>query len=330
MKISNETKVGLLTILALALLIMGFNFLKGKDIFNRTTKLYAVFDKLGPLEKANLVKINGVSIGSVYDIEPTDKDVSKVTVTISLSRDVNIPDNSVAYISPGLVGSSTVIIEKGTSTTFLKDGGQLKTRVDNGLFGDISSEVSPTLVKIRSSLDSLNRVFTNINTLFDQSAKGNLQQTIANLNAASGSLNRMLDLQSGALAATLNNTNAITENIKKNNDSISAIVSNTKQFTQKLSQLELQRMMDTLQGAITQFKSTVNKLSSNDGTLGALINDRQLYNKLRDVSLSAEILLDDLRAHPKRYVNFSVFGKKDKGGALTSPALKDTVPSGKR
>jgi phospholipid/cholesterol/gamma-HCH transport system substrate-binding protein len=107
-------------------------------------------------------------------------------------------------------------------------------------------------------------------------------------------------------------------------------VSNTKQFTQKLSQLELQRMMDTLQGAITQFKSTVNKLSSNDGTLGALINDRQLYNKLRDVSLSAEILLDDLRAHPKRYVNFSVFGKKDKGGALTSPALKDTVPSGKR
>ncbi len=122
----------------------------------------------------------------------------------------------------------------------------------------------------------------------------------------------MLDLQSGALAATLNNTNAITENIKKNNDSISAIVSNTKQFTQKLSQLELQRMMDTLQGAITQFKSTVNKLSSNDGTLGALINDRQLYNKLRDVSLSAEILLDDLRAHPKRYVNFSVFGKKTK------------------
>jgi phospholipid/cholesterol/gamma-HCH transport system substrate-binding protein len=330
MKISNETKVGLLTVLALAMLIMGFNFLKGKDLFNRTTKIYAVFDKLGPLEKANLVKINGVSIGSVYDIEPTDKDVSSVKVTISLSRDVNIPENSVAYISPGLVGSSTVIIEKGNSTTFLKNGGRLNTRQDNGLFGDISSEVSPTLVKIRSSLDSLNRVFTNINTLFDAGAKSNLQQTIANLNMASGSLNRMLDLQSGALAATLNNTNSITENIKKNNDSITAIVSNTRQFTQKLSQIELQRMMDTLQGAITQFKSTVGKISSNEGTLGALINDKQLYNKLRDAALSAEILLDDLRAHPKRYVNISVFGKKDKGGALTSPALKDTVPSGKR
>ncbi len=171
MKISNETKVGLLTILALALLIMGFNFLKGKISSTAPLKLYAVFDKLGPLEKANLVKINGVSIGTVYDIEPTDKDVSKVTVTISLSRDVNIPDNSVAYISPGSRRLSTVIIEKGTSTRYLKDGGQLKTRVDNGLFGDISSEVSPTLVKIRSSLDSLNRVFTNINTLFDQSAR---------------------------------------------------------------------------------------------------------------------------------------------------------------
>lgn len=327
MKISNETKVGLLTIVALAMLILGFNFLKGKDLFNRSKKIYAIFDKLGPLEKSNLVKINGVSIGSVYDIEPTDKDISSVKVTISLTKDVNIPDNSVAYISPGLVGSSTVIIEKGNSASFIKNGGELKTRIDNGLFGDISSEVSPTLVKIRNSLDSLNKVFGNINKLFDESAKNNLQQTIANLNIASSSLNRLIDPQNSALAASLNNASAITGNLKKNNDSITMIVSNTKQFTQKLSQLDLKSTLDTLQSAITEFKATVNKLSSNEGTLGALINDKQLYNKLAGAALSAEILLDDLRTHPKRYVNFSIFGKKDKGGPLTSPALKDTVPS---
>lgn len=325
MKINNETKVGLMTIVALALLIWGFNFLKGKDIFNRSTKIYAIFEKLGPLEKSNLVKVNGVSIGAVYDIEPTDKDISSVKVTISLTRDVNIPVNSIAYISPGLVGSSTVIIEKGDSTIFLKDGDQLQTRQDNGIFGDISSEISPTLVKIRSSLDSLNLVFTNINRLFDESAKNNLQQTIANFNMASNSLNKLVDPQHSALAKTLNNANSITGNLAKNNDSISFIISNTKRFTEKLSNLELQQTIDTLESAISKLNTAIGKMTSKDGSLGALINDRELYDNLRNAALSAEILLDDLKTHPKRYVNFSIFGKKDKGGALSSPAAKDTV-----
>ncbi|MEO5562449.1 MAG: MlaD family protein, partial [Chitinophagaceae bacterium] len=205
MKINNETKVGLLSIIALALLLLGFNFLKGKDLFNSTTKIHAIFDKLGPLEKANLVKINGVSIGTVYDIQPTDKDISSVKVTIAMTRDVNIPSNSVAYISPGLVGSSTIIVEKGDAKTFLKNGDILNTRFDNGIFGDLSSQVGPTLVKIRSSLDSLNAVFTNINKLFDAGAKANLQQTIANLSMASNSLNKLLDVQHGPLATTLTN-----------------------------------------------------------------------------------------------------------------------------
>lgn len=326
MKISNETKVGLLTIAALAMLILGFNFLKGKDIFNNKDKVYAIFEKLGPLEKSNLVKVNGVSIGTVYDIEPTDRNISSVKVTISLTRDVNIPSNSVAYISPGLVGSSTIVIEKGNAATFLKSGDILQTRQDNGLFGDISSEIQPTLVKLRSSMDSLNVVFGNINRLFDAGAKTNLQQTIANLNSASGSLSKMLDSRSGPLAASLNNVNAITDNLKKNNDSISAILSNTRKFTGNLSQLNLQRTMDTLESAVTGLKAIVTRIGSKDGTLGALINDRVLYNKLTDAVLSAEILLDDLRTHPKRYVNFSVFGRKDKGGALSSPAAKDSVP----
>jgi phospholipid/cholesterol/gamma-HCH transport system substrate-binding protein len=128
------------------------------------------------------------------------------------------------------------------------------------------------------------------------------------------------------LAKTLSNVSSVTVNLKNNNDSINEIISNTKRFTKNLSQLEIQQTMDTLQAAISQMKGAVNKISSNEGTLGALINDKTLYNKLNDAILSAEILMDDLRVHPKRYVNFSIFGKKDKGGALTSPAIKDTVP----
>ena len=327
MKINNETKVGLLTIVAIALLVAGFNFLKGKDVFNNTKKIYAVFDKVGSLTKANEVKINGLTIGTVYELEEVDKNVSGIKVTISMTRNVNIPTNSVAYITAPLggLGSATIVVEKGDATSYLKDGDRLETRVDEGLFGGLTAEVAPTLSKVRNSLDSLNRVFGNVNRLFDTDAKKNLQQTIANLNLATNSLNRMLDVN-GPLAKSLNNVDAITGNLKTNNDSITAILSNTRRFTNNLAELNIQQTMDTLQVAISTFKNAMDKLSSNDGTLGALINDRQLYDKLNDAVLSAEILMDDLRTHPKRYVNISVFGKKDKGGALTSPAIKDTVP----
>jgi phospholipid/cholesterol/gamma-HCH transport system substrate-binding protein len=328
MKINKETKVGILTLVALGLLIAGFNFLKGRDVFNRTKKIYAVFDKLGALAKSNEVKINGLTIGSVYDMEETDKNVSGIKVTISLSRDINIPSNSVAYISAPIagLGSSTILIEKGDATTYLKDGDIINTRIDEGLLGGLTSEVAPTLAKIRNALDSLNRVFGNINKLFDSDTKGNLQSTIANLNTATRSLSQLMDSKNGPVAQTLDNVNSITGNFRKNNDSITAIINNTKRFTDQLSAMDLKQTMDTLQSAIVTLKSTIGKIASNEGSLGALINDRQLYDKLNDVLLSSEILLDDLRTHPKRYVNFSIFGKKDKGGALTSPSQKDTIP----
>ena len=326
-KINKEVKVGLLTLATLVILIVGFNFLKGKDLFNKDVRVYAVFAQLGSLTKSNEVKINGLPIGTVYDLQPMDKNVSGIKVIITLKMDINIPTNSIAYIKDpfGGLGSANVVIEPGNATTYLGDGDQVATRQDQGLLGGLSAEVSPTLSKIRNSLDSLNRVFGNINTLFDTDAKSNLQQTIANLNQATAALNGML-ASNGALAGTLTNVNAITGNLNKNNDSITAILGNTKKFTNQLANLDLRQTMDTLQSAVSSLKSSMEKISSNEGTLGALINDRSLYNKLNSTVLSAEILMDDLRAHPKRYVNLSIFGKKDRGGALTSPSIKDTIP----
>ena len=187
------------------------------------------------------------------------------------------------------------------------------------------SQAGSTLANVRVSLDSLKIVFSNLNKVLDGNTKGNIQQAIANLNSATNSLNKLLDPEKSMLSASLRNVNAITENLKKNNDSITATISNAKQFSEKLSKLNLQHTLDTLESAVSQLKATIAKLSSNEGTLGALIHDKTLYNKLNDVVLSAEILMDDVRTHPKRYLNFLVFGKKDKGGALTSPSKKDTT-----
>ncbi len=330
MKISNETKVGVLTISALTILILGFNFLKGKDVFKKSKKIYAVFGNLGTLEKSNEVKVNGLPIGAVYDKQEKDKNVSAIVVTISLTRDINIPINSVAYIGSSLVGASYIVIEMGDSKTYMKLGDTLQTREETGIMSQVSAQINPTLTKVRSALDSLTQTLTGVNGLLNSEAKGNVQQTLANLNRASSSLTGLLDNQTGALSKTLNNTTEITNELKKNTGDISATIKNAKLTSEKLAALQLQPTVDSLNAMIAQLKSAVAKISSKDGTLGALINDRTIYNKLNDAILSAEILMDDLRLNPKRYVNLSIFGRKDKNGPITSPAIKDSVPSGNK
>ncbi|HET9429607.1 MAG TPA: MlaD family protein [Chitinophagaceae bacterium] len=326
MKINNETKVGLMTAAALALLIIGFNFLKGRDIFNRANKIYMIFYDLGALSRSNEVKINGYVIGKVYDLKAKDRNLNGFVVTINLTEDVNIPKNSTAFISSPVLGTTFINIKKGTSTDYLEEGDTLQTGKDGSILDDVKSQLNPTLSSVRESLDSLKMLVSNVNKVFSDESRAHLQQTLANLEVSTRSLSRMMDTENGALAQSLNNVNAITGNLKNNNDSINATISNAKRASEKLAKLELQPVIDSLSATISHLKSVVGKIDSKEGSLGALINDRQLYNKLNDAILSAEILMDDLRANPKRYVNLSVFGKKDKDGPLTSPAKKDTLP----
>lgn len=326
MKISNELKVGLLALASIVGLILGFRFLKGKDVFNRTPKIYAIFKSVGGLEKSNFVKINGLSVGSVYAMEPLDANLSAIKVTLSISEDVNIPANSVAYISGSLLGASNIIIEKGNATTFLKNGDKISTRLEEGLLGDISSEAKPLMGKVRNVADSLNLLLSGLNKTLDASTQRDLQLTIANLKYTVASLNAMLAAATQPLTSSLNNINSLTGNLKDQNKEITGILSNANTFTNDLAQLRLERTLDSLNATISELRAAVAKISNPNGSIGAMINDRQLYNKLNDVMLSAEILLDDVRVHPKRYVNISVFGKKNKPGELTAPAIKDSIP----
>ncbi len=325
MKISNEVKVGLLSIIAISLAVFGFNYLKGKDIFNNPKKIYAVFSDLGSLDKSNAVKINGLSIGNVFNFKEKDKNVSAIIVEIHLTRDINIPINSVAYISTGLLGGSNITIEKGDANEYLKDGDTIETREDLGIFGNVQSQIAPALNSVKTTLDTLKLVLSNVNKIFDAQTKGNLQDIISNLQQASLSMKTILNDENGPLVSSLNNFSSISANLKKNNDSITAIINNTKIFTQNLSKLELQQTIDKLDIALVEFKNTIDKLNSKDGTLGLLMNDKELYKNLNNTVTSAEILLDDLRVHPKRYINISVFGKKDKSVPLSSPTKKDSI-----
>jgi phospholipid/cholesterol/gamma-HCH transport system substrate-binding protein len=333
MKLSNETKVGILAIAAIVVLVLGFNFLKGQNVFSRPPVLYAKFTNVGSLDKSNQVKINGLPIGTVYNIKQADKEVNNIIVEIHLTREIDIPKNSIAFIDQGLINSSLINIEKGDQHVYLKSGDTISTRLDEGLLGSIQTQVAPTLTRVNQTLDSLKIILGSINNIFDPNTKNNLQSVVANLAVSSASLQQLLNAQSGQLAQALANINAVTGNLAKNNDAVSSSIRNVEVTTSKLANANIEGTISALQATVGELKNTIANLNSKNGSLGLLMNDRELYDKLNKVSdrlgraaLSAEITLDDLRTNPKRYVNISLIGGKSKGEPLTSPAVKDTVP----
>ena len=330
MKINNETKVGILAVVAILVLVLGFNFLKGKQIFKKQPTLYAVFKNLGSLEKSNVVKINGLPIGTVYDFDPTNKEVDSILVEIHLNRDVHIPDNSVALIDGSVLGAAYITIEKGSSNNFLEGGDTITTRLDAGLIANLKTQLTPTITRVNETVDSLKMVLSSVNSLLDPTTNGNIKSMIASLAVSSSYLQRMLNIENGMVAQAVGNLNSVTGNLAKNNDQVTKAIHNVELTTGNLANARIQETVAALEGTVNELKGTITRfdksLNSNTGTLGRLMNDQKLYEQMNRAALSLEILLDDLRVHPKRYVNISLFGGKNKGDALTSPVIKDTLP----
>ncbi len=330
MKISNETKVGAIAVVAVALLILGFNFLKGKKLFTKSTILYANYGNIQGLQKSNPVFINGLQVGSVYDIR-TDKNMNNILVEITITKDVYIPANSVATIKKIPLETTSLDIKLGDATAHLQNKDTIQTQVSGGMLGDILEKFDPVLFQVKKSITSLDTLLVNFNTILDPRAKNNIGASLQNLNGitasmlqSTASLQILLNTQSGALAKSLNNVESITRNFAGTNDKITNVVSNLDKTTTKLSQLELEQAVNTLNATLTDLKNMVAKMNSTDGSLGKLVNDPKLYNNLASTGNKLNLLLDDIRTNPKRYVSISVFGKKQSSSALQVP-LPDTL-----
>jgi len=326
MKISNETKVGALTAIAITLLILGFNFLKGKTLFKTGNFIYAKYTDTKGIMVSNGVFINGFQVGSVYDIENADANLSAIVVAIKLKGNYNIPSNSVASIKENPLGNASITISLGDAPSYVKSGDTILTSSNAGLLGDVMNKLGPVGDQIKATVSSLDSVLKNINTIFDPATKNNLQGVIANINkttaslvVSSASIQAMLNQQTGAITASMNNVNSFTKNLADNNEKVTRMISNVEKTTENLSKADIDGTVAQLKNSIETLNGLLAKASSTDGSLGKLLNDKTLYDNLSNTVRSANILMDDLRVHPKRYVNISVFGKKDKTGPLMAP-----------
>ena len=331
MKVSNETKVGALTVIAITLMIIGFNFLKGKTIFQPGNYIYAKYADTKGLIVSNPVFVNGYQVGTVFEIENQKDNLASIIVSVKLNEAYKIPNNSVASIQDNPLGISSISIVLGNATTYFKSGDTILTAPANSLLGDFVNTLSPLGEKTNSAIISLDKVLNNINHVLDDKNRQNLALVLENLAVTTKSLNSsmanietMLQKQNGSVSQSFDNLNAFTKNLNNNNEKLNNIITNLDSVSSSVKDADLTKTIKTIQLAVASLNTSLQKINSGNGTASKLMNDSSFYQDLQGTLKSINTLVDDIKVHPKRYINVSVFGKKDKSAPLDKP-LADSV-----
>jgi len=331
MRVSNETKVGALTVIAVTLIIIGFNFLKGKTIFKSGNFIYAKYHDTKGLIVSNPVYVNGYQVGTVFEIENSNAQLSDISVAIKMNDNYQIPTNSIATIQENPLGTNSIYISLGNATTYLKNGDTVKTAPATSLLGDFMNTLSPMGEQFKKTIDELRKVLVNVNTVMDDQNKANFKELISNLTKTSDNLNKsmtsieqMVDQKGGSIAQTADNINGFTKNLAENNKKITNIINNLDSTSQAIKDANLNQTIKEIQSALAGINMTLQKLNTGNGTAAKIMNDPSVYTELKNTINSVNTLVDDIKVHPKRYINISVFGKKDKTTPLSKP-IADTV-----
>lgn len=298
-KFSRELWIGALVIATVAVLYFGVNYLKGINIFNPTNYYYVKFDRVNGLSVSSPITIKGYKIGLIKDIiynydDPKDG----IVVVLQVDDDLRIPVNSRAVLTSELLGGANVSLTLNAEMNgvFYKKGDTIPSFIDDGIMATVTAEIMPRVQSIVPQLDSL---LVSLKTIAGdqaiQKSLGNIQRLTANLESASVSLN---GLMKNDVPVIMKNVNTITTDFSK----VSA----------NLSHVDFQATMKRVDNTLANLQTITDKVNRGEGTVGMLLNDKTLYNNLANTAGSANELLIDLKANPKRYVQFSLWGKKDK------------------
>jgi len=305
----------LIFIIALALFIWGFSFLKGFNLFKEQRIVYAVYEQVSGLDRANPVSINGLKVGQVSDIYFEPGFSGNIIVEITMETQIPIPRNSVALIySSDLMGSKAIDLKLGDDSLFIRNGDTLYTRVEASLKEAVNQQIAPLKLKAEELIMSIDSVVTVIKAIFNEKAKENLsnsiasiEQTFANLESASYNLDTLVAAQKTKLSQIMSNLESITTTISKNEENIDNILANFSTLSDSLAKAEIPRTFAKIDRVMGDVALIVEKINKGEGSLGMLINDEELYKDLQESAEQLHLLMEDIRINPKRYVRFSLF-----------------------
>lgn len=315
MKISKEFIIGLIITVTLALLYWGFNFLKGEDVFSNNRVVYAIYDDVGGLNKANPVSINGLRVGQVRDMYFLNNLSSQVVIELMLINPLPIPKNSVARIvSSDLLGSKGVEINLGNSMELVVTGDTLLAEVEASIKDEVNRQFQPLKAKAEDLMLSIDTVITMMQGLFSKANRDNITSSVehisnsfANLEDATGKLDTLLLNQQNRIERILVNIESITKNLDSNQDQFNHIIANFSALSDTLAKANVSETLMNTNKTLEEVASVMQKINEGEGTMGMLVNNDSLYIQLEKSAKDLNLLLEDIRLNPKKYVKVSVF-----------------------
>ena len=301
-----EVKIGLIFLIVIAFFIWGLNFLKGSNILKKDNEFCGIFTNVSGLSVSSDVHANGLTVGRVSNIRFLDNDPNLLLVTIAVRKSYNLPENSIIEIySKDLLGSKAINLLRGSSNTMAEPGDTLDTKLQADIISSAMDIIVPLRIKAENMLSSIDSVMRIIQSTINPETQENIRNSLA-------SLNDMLSTGKTQVYSILDNMESISGNLENNNEKINRIADNLEDFTGQLVSMDIKNTALRLNSTLTHTESILSDIKDGKGSLGQLLTNDSAYNNLQSSLSSLDSLLTDLRLRPKRYVHFSVFGRKDK------------------
>ena len=308
MKFTKEIKVGFLAVLGIMMSVFSYNYLKGINLFDKNRKFIVKYEKVDGLSVSNPVTMNGFKIGKVQKINFNSKNTRELLVDIIIDNDVIFPKTSLAELyETGLIGGKAIAIipDYKNDSTIALDGDYLKGVIKPGLTELVNQILPQVQLQIEAVMKNAEIVLQNINTLFDDETKKELKSSIEDFSNLTSSLSETSDEISKLIA---NNS----ENLTNSLSDFRSASNNIKSITDSLNSDDIKSMTTNLNSLVNNLNSITTSLKNSEGTAGKLINDKSIYDNLENATNQLNRLIEDIKLNPNRYINFSVFGKKNK------------------
>lgn len=308
MKFTKEIKVGFLAIIGVMMSVFSYNYLKGINLFDKNRKFTVKYEKVDGLSVSNPVTMNGFKIGKVQKINFNSKNTRELLVDITIDNDVVFPKTSFAELyETGLIGGKAIAIipDYKNDSTIALDGDILRGVIKPGLTELVNQILPQVQLQLEAVMKNAEIVLQNINTLFDDETKKELKSSIEDFSNLTNSLSETSNEISDLITNNSDNlTNAVTD--------FKIASNNIKSITDSINSDDIITITSNLNTLVSDLNSIASSLKNSDGTAGMLINDESIFNNLENATNQLNILIEDIKLNPDRYINFSVFGKKSK------------------
>ena len=307
---NKRIKVALLCISAVLIFVIGANFLKGINIFHKKTYYYCVMDNATNIQQNTAVMLAGYKIGQVQSTKLINTCPPRICATIMLSEKVDIPNDSrFISMSPGLLSSQVLSLEMGVSNTFYHNGDTLPFAVQAGMLDGID-EMKGQISNVLASVDTIGMELKDL--LHKEGGGEDLKGILANVEEATAHLNNILGQNETKVSHLVTSLERFGKTLDEASPQLTNILDNFDKISDTVAKADIAAVITNANKTIKEVETLVAKVNSGEGTVGNLVSDDAIAKKVDDTVNSLNELLKDLKAHPKRYVHFSLFGKKDK------------------